>query len=222
MPPSPPVEREAPEAWATCDALSFEAAVDELAAAGDLRWSRGARDEYAKALAQADLSSVRAAVLLALDPGGETTEVLLARLETRSRAGSRGRNGGDIVAATALEGRMDAGGRERLHALVEGGGAHPDLEVRVECARTLLAVGDERAIPFLFRVLRVQTPDQHLDPPDWEPVTTLFWAKYRAAEVLSARAGVPVSFLPDASYADQAREASRLAEALGFTPPRAR
>jgi hypothetical protein len=109
-----------------------------------------------------------------------------------------------------------------MFQLVEGKRPHPDLEVRVECARVLLLAGNGAVIPFLFRVLRVQTPDQELDPPDWEPNTTLYWVKFRAAEVLSARAGVPMSFRPDASFEDQAKLARGLAEALDYTVRRKR
>jgi hypothetical protein len=220
-PPVPP-ERDLPAGWENESTIAFEHQVEAIAAAGGASWSAAAREALSRALAPADQSSVRAAVLLAHDPSAGSTEALLARLEQRERAGSRALEGSDIVAAAALEGRLDESRRARVLQLVEGKHPHPDLEVRVECARVLLLAGDAAVIPFLFRVLRVQTPDQDLDPPDWEPTTTLFWVKFRAAEVLSARAGLPMSFRPDASFVDQAEQARRLADALDYTVRRRR
>ena len=205
--------------WQTCDLLTFEDEVERLKASTAVRWSAAARDAYAQALPEASLTSVRAAVLLGIDRSPESTALLCTRLEARAPAPARERNAVDIVAAAALEGRLDAVLQARLLRLVEGAGAHPDLEVRVECARVLARAGSTKVYPFLLRVLRVETPDQELDPPDWIPTTTLFWAKFRAAEVLAEHAKLPMTFRPDASFADQAREASRLAHALGYTRP---
>ena len=65
-----------------------------------------------------------------------------------------------------------------------------------------------------MRVLRSQTPDQLADPPDWEEKRTMAWSKSRAAQALSLRAGVPCTFDPDASYADQRAEREQLAALL--------
>jgi hypothetical protein len=120
-----------------------------------------------------------------------------------------------LIAAAALQERLgDAELRARVVKLAEGASPHPDLEVRVECARVALGAGSDEVVPFLLRVLRVMTPDEALDPPDWQPVTTLYWAKHRAAQALSLRAAVTIEFLPDASYEDQASQAARLEQAL--------
>ncbi len=216
--PAPPVECAVPANWEGMDSVAFERLVHAISAAGGSRWNAAARMELSQALTRADPGSVRAAVLLAHDPGPDSMEVLLARLEARVRAGSRAREGADIIAAAALEGRVGESRRARLLELVDGKRPHPDLEVRVECARILAIDGSDEVLPFLFRVLRVQTPDQELDAPDWEPTTTLYWVKFRAAEALSARAGLPMSFQPDASFSDQAVQARILAEAYDYTP----
>lgn len=212
-------ERDLPAAWATAPPAAFEALVAEVSAAGsDFAWSPAARAALVEALGREDRVAVHAAVLFAHahDPG--SSEALLARLEVREarpEAAARSLDAGDVVAAAALETLpLDAERLARMTALVVGPEPHPDLEVRVEIARSALARGEDAVILFLLRVLRALTPAEAEDPPDWKRITTLAWAKSRAAEALAARAGEPASgFRPDASWEDQMRAADRL-EAL--------
>lgn len=208
----PPVERELPEGWSAVAPVVFEEIVDGLAG-GRFTWTDDGLDELARALDRVDETSVRAAVLLAHARGDGPAETLLARLERRGEAAVRAHDAGDLVAAAALAGRGRAGAPARLEALAVGPRPHPDLEVRVECARSALASGRDAVIPFLVRVLRALTPAERDDPPDWERVTTMSWAKHRAAEALAARAGVACEFRPDGSWEHQMSEAARL-EAL--------
>ena len=211
-------ERALAQDWTEGDPYGFEQWLARELPSSGVRWSEAAREQLSEALERQDATSVRAAVLLAHDPTQAVTECLIAQLERRLRAPSRALDAGDLLAAAALEGRLEQDqARARVRALVLSAAnqaAHPDLEVRIECACVLLAAGEDAVIPFLLRVLRVMTPDEELDPPDWEPVRTLYWAKHRAAQALSQRAGVPLQFLPDASYEDQAAQAAQLARAL--------
>ncbi len=207
-----PAQRELPATWTSASPLAFERLVDSLAAeGGELRWSAPALETLAAALRRQDEVAVRAAVLVAHSADRSATEVLLARLEERAVAPNRGLDAGDIVAAGALAQRtLEADDARRLEALVVGDEPHPDLEVRVECARAALGAGRDAVIPFLLTVLRALTPAEREHPADWERVTTLAWAKSRAAQALSLRAGVECVFRPDGSWEEQMAEAERL------------
>lgn len=162
------------------------------------------------ALAGQDQTAVRAAVFLAHCSEPSVTRVLIERLESRAEAPTRPMDAGDVIAAAALAGRVEEGVPERLEALVVGERPHPDLEVRVECARTALLAGRDAVIPWLLAVLRAMTRDEALAPPDWIPTQTMAWSKTRAAEALSLRAGVECAFRPDGSLDHQEEEARRL------------
>lgn len=171
--------------------------------------------ELGAAIGKQDATSVRAVLLLVSSRDPRVPELLLRRLERRERAPGRARDAGDIVAAAALAGRdAPVAAPHRLAELADGARPHPDLEVRVECARTALAAGRNEVCPFLLSVLRADTRASRIDPPDWEPTQTLAWAKSRAAEALCARAGIPCVFRPDGSFEHQEREAQRIADAL--------
>lgn len=162
--------------------------------------------------------ATRAAVLLswmALGGDGQARTALLTRLEQRAEAPSRALDAADVVAAAGLARlELDTGEAGRLAGLADGEPPHPDLEVRVECAAAALRAGREEVVPFLLRVLRSGTPREVEDPPDWPRKTTLTWAKSRAAEALSRRAGLPCTFRADGSFEHQAREADALEAAL--------
>lgn len=212
-PPAAPAvtPRELPEGWDRVAPLLFEDALESVLRAGAGPWSEAALADLEQGLRGQGGVAVRAAVLLAHSPDPTATEALIARLEERAVAPARGLDAGDLVAAAALAGRgLESGVPQRLEALAVGGEPHPDLEVRVECARSALAGGRDGVVPWLVKVLRALTPAEADDPPDWERVETLAWAKSRAAEALSRRAGVPCTFRPDASWADQMAQASDL------------
>ena len=209
-------ERDLGQGWDTLDPLDFEALVDEIAGVtAPFRWSATALDHLALGLDRQDGVSVRAAVLLAHSRHDSVVEVLMARLEKREAAPARPLDAGDLVAAAALEGRAAANAPARLESLATGENPHPILNVRVECARVALRGGRAGVAPFLLRVLRALTPAELTDPGDWERITTMAWAKSRAAEALSQRAGVPCVFRADGSWDDQMAEADRLEGLLG-------
>ena len=139
----------------------------------------------------------------------------MRRLEKRELGPTRGSDGGDVVAAAALATFPDATTwLDRLRPLAVGRSAHPDLEVRVECAATVLALGDDAPIPFLLQVLRIDTYAGQADERDFGVSDTTAWARGRAAEALSQRAGVPVAYQPDGSVLDREQEAQRLERLL--------
>jgi len=201
--------------WGTCDALSFERAVDALPPDGGLLDERDLA-HLGAALGRSDPVALRAAILLGRSADPRAGRALLARLEARDYDRERHADAADVVAAASLAGWAFAPDvPARLAALAVGARPHEDIEVRVECAASALAFGRDEVAPFLLRVLRSQTPAELEDPPDWETKRTMAWSKARAALALSARAGVPCSFDPDASYADQRAETERLARLLG-------
>ncbi len=206
---APRLVHDLPTDWSAVPPSTFEERIVDLDEA-EVRWSEEARGQLAVALDAGDPTSVRAAVLLAYDSSPAVTGILLDRLEKRVKAESRSLDAGDLVAAAALDGR---GELDRVVELAVGADPHPDLEVRVECARTALRRGREEVVPFLLTVLRALTPAERQHPADWERVKTMMWAKSRAGEALADRLGVERRVRPDGSWADQMAEADRL-EAL--------
>ena len=73
-------------------------------------------------------------------------------------------------------------------------------------------------VPFLLQVLRIDTHAGRNDRRDFAVSPTTAWARGRAAEALSAHAGVPVTYRYDGSIAHREEEAARL-EALLLAPP---
>ena len=203
---TPHLELELPADWREVPPWTFARRVGELPEGG-VTWSAAERAELAQALGEVGPNATRAAVLLARDESPEVTRLLLDRLLQHAPAPERALEGGDLVIAAALAGR---GVEEQLIALASGPSPHPDLEVRVECARSALAAGREEVVPFLLTVLRALTPAERDHPADWPRMTTMMWPKSRAAEALSARLGIPCTFRPDGSWADQMAEADRL------------
>ncbi|MFT7680256.1 MAG: hypothetical protein ACI8QC_004262 [Planctomycetota bacterium] len=204
-------------AWDLSARLVFERRVHDLQAGPAPEWNAEALTALRAALDEPGARATRAAVLLAHDLGDAAGECLLARLEQRHVAPSRGLDAGDIVAAASLGRRaLDHKQVQRLLALVLPGEPHPDLEIRVECAASALASGAEAAAPFLLRVLRTETPAQAQDLRDWERVTTLAWAKGRAAAALAAHTGLVHGFRADGSWAHQMQSANLYARALGL------
>jgi hypothetical protein len=93
--------------------------------------------------------------------------------------------------------------------------------VRVECARSAIALGRDDSIPYLLTVLRIGTTAGRVLGRD-ENEYDLAWAQVRAAEALSARAGTEVRFLPEASVRDREKEAARLEALLPGAPEKKR
>jgi len=207
-----------PTDWSDSSTLRFESLVQGLQKRTEVwSWSSANLGKLSAGLDDAGEVALRAAVLLGQSDAGNARRTLIHRLERRIPSPSRAYDAGDVVAAAAL-GRAcpsDAALAERLAQLASGPIPHPDLEVRVECARAALGAGVDSVVPFLLRVLRAGTPAEKDDPGDWEPSIHLTWSKHRAAEALSLRAGVPCEFRPDGSWQHQMDEAARLEQLLG-------
>ena len=102
--------------------------------------------------------------------------------------------------------------------LAVGARPHPDLEVRVECAATALSAGFKEVVPFLLQVLRIDTFAGQRDQRDFAVSPTTAWARGRAAEALSAYAGVPLTYRFDGPIAHREEAAAQL-EALLLPRP---
>ncbi len=167
----------------------------------------------AAALTRLDLTSMRAAIILGRSRDPAAYEVMLARLEARANGPNRPDDSGDVISAAALgTAKLVPRQIERMEPLVWGDKPHPDLEVRVEIACSVLEFGRTKAIGFLLRVLRDQTRAADDSKRDWTPTPHMAWAKSRAAFALSKFLGVSDEFKPDGSIEHQEREAARLEE----------
>lgn len=204
-----------PADWATMPAFEFERMVErDLPEATITPIREDARRELTEALERLDPTSVRAAVILGRSRDNESGAILLRQLQKRMLGPERGSDAGDVVAAAALARFPRPERYWRVVRMSEDANPHPDLEVRVECACTALSMGIDRVIPFLLEVLRIDTWDGLADRRDFPTSTTTAWARTRAAQALSQRAGVPLTYRADASIAAREREARRLEELL--------
>jgi hypothetical protein len=204
-----------PADWDTMPVYDFEAMVGrELPEDVLTPIPRPELDEVVAALDRMDHVSVRAAVILARARTELAGRHLLARLQKREVGPERHSDAADVLGAAALARFPHPERYWRLVRLVEAPNPHPDLEVRVECAVSALRMGIDRVIPFLLQVLRIGTWEGQADELDFEPTDTTAWARGRAAEALSHRAGVPVTYQTDAPIAAREREARRLADLL--------
>jgi len=185
-----------------------------------LRELQKALDEVATPLGDGvhDPLAVRAAVILGRSRYPSCASIVIRRLEKRALGPERWSDCGDTVAAAALARFPDPGRyAQRLVPLAVGSRPHPDLEVRVECAATALHAGFREVIPFLLQVLRIDTHAGRSDRRDFAVSPTTAWARGRAAEALSACAGVPLTYRFDGSIAHREEEAAKL-EALLLPP----
>lgn len=219
----PPAVFEAPAGWESLTNLAFERAIDGWLPEGVARHaSETTLADLRRALGGPDITALRAAVMLARTRDPRAGEVLLERLEQRvaNPPGESHRDAADVVAAAAFGAGMTArAAPARLNALAIAREAHPSLAVRVECARSALALGRDTPIPYLVSVLRMGTTAGQVISSDENP-DDLAWAQVRAAEALATRAGTKSRFLPEGSVKDREEEAARL-EAL-LPPPKPR
>ena len=156
--------------------------------------------------------ALRAALLLATldDPGAD--ERLLTLLERREERPERPADAALVNAAArlGLARPVDDDRRARLAALALDPDPHPDLEVRVECARSALLLGDESVGPFLMKVTRLGTPlGLERDGP-WRSAVVTTWSRHRAAEALAEHLGVVSPYHGDATVPDRERGALAL------------
>ncbi len=204
-----------PANWATLPPREFEALVEaELPDDRITPFSRATVRALGDALDAMDGTSIRAAVLLARSRSEAAGECLLARLHRREAGPERNSDAADVVAAAALARFPYPERYWRIVRLVNGKDPHPDIEVRVECGCTALRIGIDRVIPFLLDVLRIGTWEGQNDALDFEPSDTTAWIRGQAAAALSERAGIPLTYQPDAPIAMRESEARRLASLL--------
>jgi hypothetical protein len=217
-----------PAGWDTLEPFAFEQLLADFfaparpgRAAPVLYYDRPAFHALTEALGRMDATSVRAALLFAHSRHEKSGNRLMRRLEEREVGPERGSDAGDIVAAAALADFAGAAELylEDLHKLAVGRRAHPDLEVRVECAASALRIGDDAPIPFLLQVLRIDTFAGQSDERDFETGAHTAWARGRAAAALSRRAGVPTVYQPDGPILEREREAARLERLLRADKP---
>lgn len=221
-PPSEVRDVTLPAAWATATRTEFASSI--------AAWSRDesvkrlddqALAVLARALGESNEISVRAAVILGNTRDARAGDVLLARLEARTPEGARSL-AGDIVAAAAFSSSANArDAAVRLANLATGSTAHPVLDVRVECALASLHLGRDTAIPFLLDLLREGTTTAVAKPTwrriDWDSQRCQD-LQDRAAEALSARAGIECAFKAGAPLAVREHEIERLARLVQSAP----
>lgn len=209
----------APE-WQSSSPHSFAEWLEATFTPGSFhRPNRDQLEQLAASLEQADFNALRAALILARSQAPQAAEILLERLEARISAPERAGDAADCVAAASFSTWHPAAHgierlAERLANLAQGARPHPDLEVRVECARSAILLGQDSPIPFLIAVLRIGTPAGKRAGTFWPAPETTAWARGRAAEVLSWRAGTACEYPVDGSLAAREFEAEKLEKLL--------
>lgn len=227
--------RDLPAGWQEGTAREFAAALPGWDLPVPLVWSHAAHTELNRVLLEPAMHahtaqlSVRAAVLLAKDPSVRTQNSLLIRLERRLPPAERGRQGVEVTCANVLS-RMEGLPEKTmgsLHKLATGTAPHPDLDVRVECARAYLAhipqtetaptpLRARACLRFLIKVLRSETPAQIDDPITWSRTRTVAWPKGRAAEEIARWLPTEEAFRPDGPWQDQVDWAKNAEVGLGL------
>ena len=204
-------DTELPTDWLTAEHLTFERMVEELLPHATVARFDDATSATLVSALQDPASRMRASILLARSRNPLYAEPLLARLELREQGAERGADAADVVAAAGLAEFAPSEERTaRLAALASGENIHPDLEVRVECARTALLHGEDSTIPFLLSVLLIGTHQGRESGEFWPAPLRSAWARERAAEILAWRAGLENRYSADASIGDRERETARL------------
>jgi hypothetical protein len=181
------------------------------------------------ALAAADTdptAALRAVLILATLNTEPAAAHLAEQLEARHAHPERHADAADVTAAAYLSSSsfaapLDIGAR--LAALAaKDSSAHPDLEVRTECARGALLLGHDEVAPFLLKLTRLGTNLGRERDGDWRSPVTTTWSRDRAAEALAEALDIPCPYHGDSSLA--AREAAALAlektwQAIHEKPP---
>ena len=223
-----------PPEWSAGSPRQFQAWYTQAKRSGALTWDGASRStllgvlQEPVATPQEAERAVRAALCLALDAAEDVPGALYLRLERHFEPAERGYAAAELVLARALGQRqpLPAPWPGHLRELAAGAYPHPVLDVRVECARAFLESYDpslrpvpltsQKVLRFLLRVLRAETPDQRLDPPDWKRVETLAWTKARAADTLRRWLPDAGPYTPDGSWPDQNDWARAAEAALGL------
>ena len=197
--PPAPSAQDLPGGWASVPLEGFGTLLEQQFPAGEPRTLvPSAFEELASALRGDDALALRALELLARCRDPLAGEILLQRLERRTKPAPEADLGAaiDLTAAAALANFPDARNvGARLEALATSRKPHPDLEVRVECACSALHLGREKLIPFLLQVLKQGT---HLASASaaWTPIVDMSFCQGRAAAALSERAERPSRYRP--------------------------
>lgn len=205
-----------PPAWREVHSTRFEAALDaRLPRGASVELDASTLAELTDALDESPAVATRAAIWLARSGDARVPDVLLDRLEARVPAPERADDAGDATAAAALARlpltQVQVG---RLVDLAVGGAAHPDLEVRAECAIAALGHGREDGLALLLRILRIDTPSESRDGPLTDSATTA-WVRGRADQALCELLGVPVAVRTDLPLAEREAHADRLEALVG-------
>ena len=197
--------------WQTMGNAAFEAWLPSVAAllAAEL-------DALADLAATSDdptsaATALRATLILARLDQEAAAARLADQLEARQPHAERYADAADVTAAAYLGTSSFAASLDlaaRLAQLVDDASAHPDLEVRTECARAALLLGNDTVGPFLLRLTRLGTRLGAERDGDWHSSSTTSWARSRAAEALAERLGIASPYRGDASLAQ--REAAAL------------
>jgi hypothetical protein len=174
-----------PTGWSTAHSTRFEELLDRHLPLGTSTALPPAQLAELDATLDAEPPrATRAALWLARAAHPDADAVLLARLERRAAGPAREDDAGDCTAAAALARRpLDPNAVDRLVELALGDTAHPDLEVRVECAIAALDHGREDVLPLLVRVLRIDTPSEAREGALTDSPSTA-WVRGRADEAL--------------------------------------
>ncbi|MDF1800738.1 MAG: hypothetical protein P1V81_16305 [Planctomycetota bacterium] len=211
--PEPPAPWTPPPGWRTSDRPHFEATLAALDATAPRTPDPAALElltELAGDPVRNELA-LRAALLLATLDHPRADAALAELLEAREPRPSRPADAALCVAAARLGLSPFAAELDlvpRLEALCQDGAPHPDLEVRVECARSALIQGSTAPVDFLLRVLRLGTPLGLERDGAWRDATTTTWSRHRAGEALADLLGIRTPYNGDASLA--AREVAAL------------
>lgn len=187
-----------------------------------VRMSDAALRELFAAASDGGERGLRAVLVLARSNDPAAFAQLLTVLERRTprTAGPSDRCGDavDVVAAAAIaNARSLADAGPRLESLSIGKNPHPDLDVRVQCAASAVALGRTKPIPYLLGILRTGTGPR-ASVPRGTSLDDFVEPQLVAARALSARAGVPCEFRPHAPLAARAAEADRLERLLARAP----
>lgn len=225
--------RALPADWLKGSARDFSEALQRWNLPKVVLWDKAGHTELAKVLLKPSETpkeaeaAVRAALLLSRDFSPPSQASLLTRLERRMVPAKRGRHAADVVCAAALSkfSGLDAGAMGSLQRLASGAIPHPDLDVRVECARAYLAhipcepgtkppLRARNSLRLLIKVLRAETPAQAADPITWPRIRTVAWPKGRAAQEITRWHPTGIPFQPDGPWADQVAWAAFAEQAL--------
>ena len=200
--------------WQDLSSLAFERwLLEEWTPGHSGELSQADFDDLSIGLTQGPRVATRAALMLAHSADPRAVDRLLDQLEQRTAHEGRADDSGDCTAAAAL-GRIASADQagDRLVALAMGERPHPDLEVRTECALAALELGRRDVIPYLLRVLRIDTPSAEREGRLTNSETTA-WPRGRAAKALHDLAGLPYFERTDASVGEREALADQL-EAL--------